>query len=195
MHPVSHFSFPSLGWGLPRAPVVVTRTPGVLVALAAATVLAGACGSAPVSVPSALQAAGHKPAFTLFARGVQIYECTAASGAAPAWVFVAPEAELFDSASSSAVIGTHGAGPFWRAGDGSRTVGKVKARVDAPAAGAIPWLLLETTSDAAPGRLARVTHVQRVNTVGGVAPAGACGEVGRRARVPYTSDYVFLVSA
>ena len=64
-------------------------------------------------------------AFTLAARGVQIYECRAG-----AWAFVAPEAELFDADGRSA--GSHGAGPFWQARDGSRIVGAVKRRAEAP---------------------------------------------------------------
>jgi hypothetical protein len=76
-------------------------------------------------------------------------------------------------------------------------VGRVAGRADAPAAGAIPWLLLSTLPSTNPGRMAPVRSVQRINTVGGVAPAGGCtaAEVGKRARVPYTSDYVFLVKA
>jgi Protein of unknown function (DUF3455) len=160
-------------------------------------------GSAPapaqaVALPSALQpAANERPAFTVHARGVQIYACAAAEGAAPAWSFVAPEATLFQSASSDTVMGSHGAGPFWQAADGSKVVGKVKARADAPSAAAIPWLLLTTTSTGGPGRMAGATSVQRIHTAGGVAPAGGCAskdDVGKQARVPYTSDYVFFTA-
>jgi hypothetical protein len=163
----------------------------------AAAALAAACAAPPAPIPANLQPAGEKAAFTLFARGVQIYECRAAAGAAPAWAFVAPEAELFERGGSGPVVGTHGEGPFWRANDGSQVVGRVAGRADAPAAGAIPWLLLSTLPSTNPGRMAPVRSVQRINTVGGVAPAGGCtaAEVGKRARVPYTSDYVFLVKA
>lgn len=165
--------------------------------LALCAVLA-ACTTAPPSapIPAALQPAGEKAAFTLFARGVQIYECRAAQGAAPAWAFVAPEAELFEK-SGGAAVGSHGTGPFWRAADGSQIVGRVEARADAPAAGAIPWLLLSTLPSTALGRMSEVSSVQRIHTAGGVAPSGGCSaaDVGKRARVPYTSDYVFLVKA
>ncbi len=162
----------------------------------AAAALAVACATPPAPIPANLQPAGETAAFTLFARGVQIYECRAGTaGAAPAWAFVAPEAELFERGGGGPVVGTHGEGPFWRAADGSQIVGRVAARADAPAAGAIPWLLLSTLPSTNPGRMAPVSSVQRINTVGGVAPAGGCSaaEVGKRARVPYTSDYVFFV--
>lgn len=47
------------------------------------------------------------------------------------------------------------------------------------------------------GAFSRVTSVQRVNTVGGVAPApAACTQatLGRSARVAYSADYVLFAS-
>jgi hypothetical protein len=64
-------------------------------------------------------------------------------------------------------------------------------------AGNIPWLLLEkgVTGVGADGdRLTATTWVQRLNTVGGVAPAGACTP-GDRAAVPYAADYAFWRAA
>jgi ribosomal protein S12 methylthiotransferase accessory factor YcaO len=170
---------------------------------APALALLVACASSPPAlvVPANLAApAGERKAFEHFARGVQIYRCTAgaAAGAAPSWAFVAPQAELFASAASNTVLGTHGAGPFWQANDGSRVQGQVKARADAPAAGAIPWLLLATTPNAVPGLMAPVSSIQRVSTVAGVAPAQGCAaavDVGKEARVPYTAVYVYFVKA
>lgn len=168
--------------------------------LAAPCLALVACASAPPAVPEALSpGANERAAFTLFARGVQIYECrAAAAGAAPAWSFVAPEAELFEGGAGGAPAGSHGAGPFWQARDGSRTLGKVKSRADAPLAGAIPWLLLSTSAEGPAGRMVPVTSVQRIHTVGGSAPAVGCAaaaELGQRARVPYTADYVFFAAA
>jgi hypothetical protein len=165
-------------------------------------VLVGCASSTPrVVVPASLAApAGERKAFEHFARGVQIYRCAAgaAAGATPSWAFVAPEAQLFASAASTVVLGTHGAGPFWQANDGSRVQGQVKARADAPAAGAIPWLLLATTPNALPGLMAPVRSIQRVSTVAGVAPAPGCtaaADVGKEVRVPYTAVYVYFVKA
>jgi hypothetical protein len=129
-------------------------------------------------------------ASTLAAVGVQIYECRAATaGGAPQWTFVAPEARLFDS--GGRFTGSHGAGPHWLADDGSRVQGRVTARADAPLPGAIPWLLLATTSEAPQGRFGGVTHIQRVRTQGGAAPAAGCDTttIGAQSRVAYTADY------
>jgi len=130
------------------------------------------------------------------ARGVQVYQCRADGGAqgGAKWVFVAPEAELFDG--QGAPAGKHYGGPHWEAADGSRIVGKVEARADAPQADAIPWLLLSARSVGGQGRFAGVTSVLRVNTHGGVAPARACtaGTVGDKETVPYTADYLLYAS-
>jgi hypothetical protein len=43
-------------------------------------------------------------------------------------------------------------------------------------------------------KLTRAKFVQRINTVGGLAPADQCAsasDVGRTAFVPYTADYLF----
>ena len=64
--------------------------------------------------------------------------------------------------------------------------------------GAIPWLLLQVVG-APPGptgghRLTETTAIQRVHTSGGLAPTTGCAQaadVGKRALVPYTADYVF----
>jgi len=102
----------------------------------------------------------------LGARGVQIYECRD-----QAWAFVAPEAVLLDA--QDRVVGTHGAGPTWQLTDGSLVGGRVVARVDAPGGLEIPWLLLQA-EDAARGAFAGVSHIQRLNTRGGLAPTGTC---------------------
>jgi hypothetical protein len=173
-----------------------------LTACVLATLTLAGCGTTPDAaapdVPASLQVpSGERKAFEHHARGVQIYRCTAATAtASQAWAFVAPQAELFSAASSSTAIGTHGAGPFWQANDGSRVNGQVKARADAPQAGAIPWLLLAATSTGAAGTMAPVTSVQRLQTIGGAAPAEGCaaaGDAGKEVRVPYTAQYVYFV--
>ena len=55
----------------------------------------------------------------------------------------------------------------------------------------IPWLKLGAVSTEGPGIFADVTFIQRLNTVGGKAPAEAGGAIGDVANVPYTADYVF----
>ncbi|MBK8739993.1 MAG: DUF3455 domain-containing protein [Betaproteobacteria bacterium] len=108
--------------------------------------------------------------------------------------FIAPEAELLDAGGRS--VGRHGAGPYCQASDGSKVVGKLKARVDAPSASAIPWLLLEATTAGPDGAFSKVTSIQQVNTAGGLAPAAGCTPVtaGAMARMPYTADYRLFVA-
>jgi hypothetical protein len=166
--------------------------------LAASTLALAAC-MAPLGqavVPPTLQPEGGHLAERLGARGVQIYECrpmaNAASGAQ--WTFVAPEADLLDA--RGVVTGKHYAGPHWEALDGSKIVGAVKARADAPRGNAIPWLLLSAKSVGGPGRFANVTSVQRIHTVGGMAPTQTCDgtTLGAIQRVPYHADYLLYSS-
>jgi hypothetical protein len=145
--------------------------------------LAGCTSSVPESLkPPASESLKR----VLTGKGVQIYECRDEK-----WVFVAPEAELFDSHGNR--VGRHYAGPQWEAsGDGSRIVGTVRSRADAPAPGAIPWLLLSTRSVGGKGYLSDVTSVQRIWTAGGVAPTGTCAGAGAQARIPYSAAYYFF---
>lgn len=92
--------------------------------------------------------------------------------------------------------GTHGAGPFWMALDGGKVNGSVQSQAATSSTAAIPWLLLATQSTGGTGRRATVTHVQRINTVGGTAPAMGCAsaaDAGQQGKAGYTADYVFYV--
>jgi hypothetical protein len=127
------------------------------------------------------------------ARGVQIYECRAKKdGNGYDWTFVAPEATLFDG--SGKAIGKHYAGPRWEALDGSKVIGTLKDRVEAPAASNIPWLLLATHSDGPSGAFSSVSSIQRLHTAGGAAPKDGCAKetAGTVARIGYTADYYFF---
>ena len=165
-------------------------------------IFTGACASAPpptatANVPARLQpAATESLAMIVRAKGVQVYECRAKKDqpAVYEWAFVAPEADLFDARGNK--TGRHYAGPHWEATDGSKIVGSVKERADAPTAGAIPWLLLAAKSVGPDGAFSKVTSIQRVNTVGGVAPVAGCSQAaaGTSARVAYTADYYFFSS-
>lgn len=166
-------------------------------ALAVASAAYAAAPSGDDPVPDTLRPQADLRALTtLSATGVQIYECRhGTADAPPTWAFVAPEAELFDAQGQR--VGSHGAGPFWADDDGSRIVGSVLARADAPRADAIPWLLLATRSAAGTGRLSAVTQVQRIRTAGGLAPASGCTAqtLGQQTRVPYRADYRLFVPA
>jgi len=159
-----------------------------------------ACARPPrsmVEVPDKLRpGANESLTIIVAAKGVQIYECRAKKDQAGGyeWAFVAPEADLFDARGSR--IGRHYAGPHWESTDGSKIVGTVKERADAPVGDAIPWLLLAARSVGPEGAFSRVTSIQRVNTVGGVAPATGCSQAaaGTPARINYTADYYFFTT-
>ena len=124
----------------------------------------------------------------VFATGVQIYHWNGS-----AWAFFAPVATLYADASHQTQVGTHFAtptGPAWRANDGSQVV---EQRVDGctPDTTAIQWLLLRTISEEGNGIFSGVSFVQRVNTVGGIAPSEAGTSVGEERQVPYTAEYIF----
>ncbi len=164
---------------------------GKQIAALAATRVAQSPATA--AVPQALAPQGAQTLVeTIAARGTQIYECRADASApgAAKWVFVAPKADLYDR--SGAPVGTHYGGPHWEAADGSKIVGALEARADAPQADAIPWLLLSARSAGGHGRFSKVTSVQRVNTIGGTAPARTCdaAAVGQTETVPYSADYL-----
>lgn len=129
--------------------------------------------------------AGNKVAFHVYAEGVQIYRWDGMS-----WIFVAPEALLFANAGGEGEVGFHYAGPTWESVSGSKVVGTVLERctVDIEA---IPWLLLQAVSSDGPGVLHRVTFIQRVNTVGGIAPTNPGSVPGEVQEVPYTTEYFF----
>jgi len=130
-----------------------------------------------------------------YATGFQIYACLA-SGTGYAWVFQAPQADLFRDAELEHHIGTHFKGPTWQIGNdehSSSVVGKVlaKASIDPTA---VPWLLLQAVSSSGDGVLTRVRYIQRVDTVGGIAPTSSCDatNVGASANTPYTATYYFF---
>ena len=173
-----------------------------LLFIAAATLALGGCVR-PLAQPAWIEPpAGQTHVMTVAAKGVQIYECRAADWAfaPPVWVLVAPDAELFDAASGRR-IGHHGAGPHWQAEDGSRVVGKLRARSPAPDPSAIPWLLLDVVearpAGSAEGLFSRIASIQRVNTVGGLPPGDICTKerIGTPARSPYSADYRFYAAA
>lgn len=133
-----------------------------------------------VNVPEGYRVSAH-----VYALGVQIYRWNGT-----AWAFIAPEATLFADPCYEHELGLHYAGPTWEATDGSKVVGTRIASCT-PQRGAIPWLLLGATSAPERGLFARLTHIQRVNTVGGTAPSEPGAFIGDEARVPYTTEYYF----
>ena len=129
------------------------------------------------------------------ANGVQIYACTGSKkpGEAPSWTLEAPHALLTSGAQVAAI---HFGGPIWQGLDGSQVKGAKLASADAPNATAVPWLLLSATSVGA-GTFAETTLIQRLETVGGKAPATGCDpdHVGAKVLVPYRANYFFYRKA
>jgi len=146
-------------------------------------------GPSPSDVPAELvPPAGNKVFLVAHAAGWQIYRCDPGN----AWTLVAPSATLYGQ--NGKLLGTHSAGPSWQTRDGS-VVTATKEREAAVDPTAVNWLLLKQKTSAAGAdgaRLQDTTWIQRINTVGGRAPAAAeCDVVGETAQVPYEADYYF----
>ena len=167
-------------------------------ALWSAVLATTGCASGPAVIPPDVPAQLRVPAdqsvfLEARASGVQIYEC-ASKPDQPAtfeWTFRAPEAALTDRLGHA--IGKHYAGPTWESVDGSTVVAEVKGRDPGPNQSAIPWLLLSRKSATGTGIFSQAKSIQRVQTVGGVAPSEPCGPANAKqiARVPYTATYYF----
>ena len=133
---------------------------------------------------------GEELVLIAHASGFQIYVCRPDAEGKPAWTLKAPDAQLFDQ--QGKVIGKHFAGPTWQHNDGSEIMGRMVAKVDAPDPKAIPWLLVTVTGHSGTGVLSRVSSIQRVHTVGGLAPAASeCTQSGKEMefKSPYSADY------
>jgi hypothetical protein len=134
-------------------------------------------------VPEIAVGATNKVHFHGFGVGVQIYTWDGVS-----WGSAVPEATLFDDEGN--VVATHFAGPRWMSNSGSTVLGTVVfAATVNPSA--IPWVLLSATFEGGAGIFANTKFIQRVNTVGGKAPAEDGAFVGQVFESPYTADYFF----
>jgi hypothetical protein len=132
------------------------------------------------------------------AEGFQVYQCTADATGATSFSFFAPRADLVDADGNLVVKHFGGveanlpAGVYWQSVNDGSFVHAGHA-VTAPNDGAIPLVRLTTLDTAGTGILSRVAFVQRLNTVGGVQPAGPCAPVGALTPVPYSADYFFYL--
>jgi hypothetical protein len=127
----------------------------------------------------------NRVAFRVYAVGVQIYRWNGES-----WSFVEPVATLYADADYHRKVGSHYAGPTWEGNDGSKVVATRLAGCT-PDLTAIPWLLLQTVSTDGSGIFNSVTYIQRVNTIGGIAPTARGTSIGALAQIPYTTEYYF----
>jgi Protein of unknown function (DUF3455) len=171
----------------------------------------------PPLVPPEIQVpAGNELFFVGRGVGTQNYVCLPCDPSQPgcasgvAFALFTPQATLFNNQGEQ--VTTHFFSPNPSEGDVVRAAwqhsldtstvwGRVIASTSDPRfvrPGAIPWLLIEAvgtqTGPTGGAKLTRTTFIQRVNTVGGVAPSTGCSvpaNIGARAFVPYTSDYLF----
>ncbi|MEU0966611.1 CHRD domain-containing protein [Streptomyces sp. NPDC005917] len=122
--------------------------------------------------------------------GKQIYECKPATGGGYAFAQRDVSAKL-DFGIRHSYVAPNSGTPQWVAPDGSAVTGTVLTKT-ANGDGNIPELDLKATqSGKKHGLLAHTGEVLRLNTVGGVAPAGSCTP-GAVVGVPYQADYVFV---
>lgn len=178
------------------------------VLLAVGTALLSACASvgpgpstttgsgkgAPVAAPSLglfssiRVPSDREPVLQLSSKGVQIFRCEKRDSGF-AWVFRQPDAELIDA--SGKAVGRHGANFSFEYVDGSRLVATIAAYDDAPKSTDLRWLLM-TTRSFGKGAFDGVTHVQRVNTHGGMPPNRCdAAQVNQLLRVDFSADFVF----
>ena len=140
--------------------------------------------------------AGHVQTLYSVGKGDITYECREKKDMAGSheWAFVAPVATLADE--KGTLIGKYYAGPTWESNDGSKVSGKQVA-VSPAAAGNIPLQLVKANPAMGEGAMKGVSYIQRLKTVGGVAPALPCGaeQKGNKQVVPYQADYVFYKPA
>jgi hypothetical protein len=154
---------------------------------------------AEVDLPPNLPA-GNSRVATFYAIGVQKYKAQVKPGSNPEtyeWVFVAPQAELFNA--NHEKVGTHGAGPYWSvSGSNTLAADSIFAQPFDPArtatvdANSIPWLLLKTKEGKTPtGIFKDVDYIQRIATSGGKAPSVAPQAATDTADVFYVAIYRF----
>jgi hypothetical protein len=192
-----------------RVPQIIGST-AIIATLAAALAGAAADDVQPPQVPANLEVEeGHRPFLLAHASGTQNYICLP-SGSSFAWTFQGPQATLFDDDNGQVTTHYLSENPAeggarratWQHSRDTSTVWAlaIQSSLDPNyvAPGAIPWLTLRVVgAQYGPDlgdRLTKTTFIQRVNTSGGVAPSSGCAaaaDVGLRALVPYTTDYVF----
>ena len=124
--------------------------------------------------------------------GSQIYACTPQPDGSFAFTQNNVEARLTGGIHHTFVQPAAGP-PQWQAPDGSAVSGTVVNR-NTNGPGNIAELNLDATQiGKSTGLLAHVVEVLRLNTVGGLAPAGVCDpQATPTVSVPYQADYVFI---
>jgi uncharacterized protein DUF3455 len=184
----------------------------ILIALAIplATVAQALDRIAPPAVPTDIQVqAGFRPFLVAHASGTQNYMC-ALVGTEFTWLFIGPQATLFNSTLQQVATHFHSTNPYqdnaiqatWQSSRDTSSVWAVKYKGSTDSAyvapDAIEWLLLEVKgAQAGPTggtTLIPAKWIQRVNTSGGLAPPTSecnAGTLKNRKFVAYEADYYF----
>ncbi len=158
--------------------IAFTAAAVVAAGISAVSYQASAAESPSLQPPAGLTILGQ----FVVGNGTQTYTCSGGRFTGPS----VPEAGLFDGANRRI---HHFGGPSWQSeSDGSLITAAPVA--NSPVPGAIPELLLEVKTRTGQGFLSTVTHIQRMNTFGGVAPSTACTD-GQKTSVPYNANYIF----
>lgn len=149
--------------------------------------------SEPTGLASRLRApANEEPAFMLSGTGDHIFECrpNLAEANSYQWVFVAPDATLYEGPRS---VGRMATANMWEHSSDRTSVSGVVRAIQPGGADNLPWALLRAYPAGETGLFAGVTSIQRVNTTGGIAPATGCdaSHSGSEARVAFSADYYF----
>jgi hypothetical protein len=154
-----------------------------------------------LTIPAAVEVPANLPngntrVATFYADGVQKYKAQIKAGSDPVafeWVFVAPQADLYDA--SNKKVGSHSAGPTWQLS----AVDSIYAQAFNPArtapgndATSVDWLLLMPKAGKTPtGIFTNVSYVQRIATKGGKAPTTPPVNATDVVDVRYTAIYRF----
>jgi hypothetical protein len=163
----------------------------------------------PPPVPTDIQVPAGNEAF-LLGRGVgtQNYICVPSPSIGHVdWALFTPQATLFSDLGEQ--LTTHFSSPnpdepgivrvTWEDSRDTSTVWAQATGIATVSPTAIPWVRLQIVGRAVGptggNTLFATTFIQRVNTVGGVAPPTGCNrptDIGHKAFVPYTADYFFF---
>jgi hypothetical protein len=140
---------------------------------------------------------GNRKLWDGYAKGYQIYQVQRSTNdpGVLSWVNIAPSAKLYGKPDYTNELAIHYAGPTWKQtkdpNNGNTVVGK-KIQGVIQNVNAIQWLLLKAV-DSLSSPDNKITFIQRLYTVGGLAPTTGADEthLGMLDSIPYTATYSF----
>jgi uncharacterized protein DUF3455 len=176
--------------------------------------VAGAQTVTPPDVPANLRVPAGNQAFLIghALLGSQNYVCAQDKSVGQiAWTLFTPQATLFDDGAEQIITHFFSQNPAeggivratWESSTDTSTVwAKANAASTDPAfvnQNAVAWVLLQVVGTrvgpTGGASLTGTTFIQRVNTFGGLPPSTGCDvptDLGAKAFIPYTADYVFF---